>query len=217
MSISLEKLNSAFADATEEDVTLYFEAFNQACLDYEINTPERMAAFIAQVAHESGQLTAVKENLNYSADGLMRIFKKYFTPALAAQYARKPEKIASRVYANRMGNGPEESGDGWKYRGRGLIQLTGKDNYTKFAADMEMTLDEAVEYLETPEGAMESAACINPWLKNVLSKMPAIRYGANCWPEGNFEAKTKEKTYQSTALVSTGLSKVQPMPITLRL
>jgi len=158
MSISLEKLNSAFADATEEDVTLYFEAFNQVCLDYEINTPERMAAFIAQVAHESGQLTAVKENLNYSADGLMRIFKKYFTPALAAQYARKPEKIASRVYANRMGNGPEETGDGWKYRGRGLIQLTGKDNYTKFAADMEMTLDEAVEYLETPEGAMESAA-----------------------------------------------------------
>jgi putative chitinase len=158
MIISLEQLNDAFADATEEDVELYFEPFNQACEDYEINTPQRISAFIAQVAHESGQLTAVKENLNYSANGLMKIFKKYFTPALAAQYARKPEKIASRVYANRMGNGPESSGDGWKFRGRGLIQLTGKDNYTRFAEDMEMTLDEAIEYLETPEGAMESAA-----------------------------------------------------------
>jgi putative chitinase len=156
--ISLEQLNEAFPDATEQDVTKYYNGFIQVFEDYEINTPKRQAAFIAQVAHESGQLRHVVENLNYSAQGLLRVFKKYFTPELANQYARKPERIANRVYANRMGNGPESSGDGWKHRGRGLIQLTGKSNYETFAADMEMNIDEAIEYLETAEGAVESAA-----------------------------------------------------------
>lgn len=156
--VTLEKLNEAFPDATEQDVIKYYEAFVRVFEEYEINTPTRQAAFIAQVAHESGQLRHVIENLNYSQQGLLRVFKKYFTPQLAAQYARKPEMIANRVYANRMGNGPEESGDGWMFRGRGLIQLTGRDNYTKFAEDMGMSLDEAVSYLETSDGAVESAA-----------------------------------------------------------
>lgn len=92
------------------------------------------AHFFGQCAHESGNFKAFSENLNYSADGLSKIFKKYFPSVAAAQpYARKPEKIANKVYANRMGNGPESSGDGWKYRGRGPIQLTGKDNYTAFS------------------------------------------------------------------------------------
>lgn len=156
--ISLQKLNEAFPDAAEEDVEKYYEAFIRVFEEYEINTPQRQAAFIAQVAHESGQLTAVRENLNYSADGLMRVFRRYFNASTARAYARQPEKIANRVYANRMGNGPESSGDGWMFRGRGLIQLTGRENYTKFAEDMEMTLDEAIEYLETPDGAVESAA-----------------------------------------------------------
>jgi putative chitinase len=156
--ITLQKLNEAFPDAAEEDVEKYYEAFVRVFEEYEINTPQRQAAFIAQVAHESGQLTAVRENLNYSADGLMRVFRKYFNASTARAYARQPERIANRVYANRMGNGPESSGEGWKFRGRGLIQLTGKENYTKFAEDMEMTLDEAIEYLETPDGAVESAA-----------------------------------------------------------
>jgi putative chitinase len=98
-----------------------------------VTTPLRLAHFLAQCAHESGNFTAVKENLNYSADGLRKIFGKYFpTDALAAQYARQPEKIANRVYASRMGNGDEASGDGFKFRGRGYIQLTGKENYTAF-------------------------------------------------------------------------------------
>jgi putative chitinase len=98
-----------------------------------INTPLRLAHFLAQCGHESGGFRATQENLNYSAKGLMGIFKKYFpTSALAAAYERKPEKIANRVYGGRMGNGAEGSGEGYKFRGRGYIQLTGKENYTAF-------------------------------------------------------------------------------------
>lgn len=97
-------------------------------------TPIRAAHFFAQCAHESGNFKAFSENLNYDAKGLRGVFRKYFpTDALAAQYQRKPEMIANRVYASRMGNGDEKSGDGWKYRGRGAIQLTGKNNYQAFA------------------------------------------------------------------------------------
>lgn len=97
-------------------------------------TPNRAVHFFAQTAHETGGFKLFSENLNYSADGLLKIFPKYFTAnATALGYARNPEKIANRVYANRMGNGDEKSGDGWKYRGRGALQLTGKDNYKAFA------------------------------------------------------------------------------------
>ena len=100
-----------------------------------ITTPLRLAHFLAQCGHESGGFKAVRENLNYSAKGLMGIFKKYFpTATLATAYERQPEKIANRVYASRMGNGNENSGDGYKFRGRGYIQLTGKENYTRFDA-----------------------------------------------------------------------------------
>lgn len=100
---------------------------------FNISTTLRLAHFLAQCSHESGNFTALKENLNYSADGLQKIFPKYFPDrATAEAYARKPEKIASKVYANRMGNGDETSGDGFKFRGRGYIQLTGKSNYTEF-------------------------------------------------------------------------------------
>lgn len=113
---------------------------------FEINTPLRLAHFLAQCGHESGGFKAVSENLNYGAKGLRGVFPKYFpTDALAAAYERKPEKIANKVYASRMGNGDEASGDGYKFRGRGYIQLTGKANYTEF--------DKAVSenLLETPD------------------------------------------------------------------
>ena len=101
---------------------------------FNINTPLRLAHFLAQCGHESGGFTTTTENLNYSALGLKNTFKKYFpTDALANAYARQPEKIANRVYGNRMGNGDEGSGDGYRYRGRGYIQLTGKQNYTAFS------------------------------------------------------------------------------------
>ena len=100
---------------------------------FQINTPLRLAHFLAQCGHESGGFRATQENLNYSAKGLNGIFKKYFpTEAAAAAYARNPEKIANKVYGGRMGNGPESSGEGYKFRGRGYIQLTGKENYTAF-------------------------------------------------------------------------------------
>jgi putative chitinase len=110
-----------------------------------INTPLRLAHFLAQCGHESGGFRATQENLNYSAKGLMGIFKKYFpTSALAAAYERKPEKIANRVYGGRMGNGPESSGEGYKFRGRGYIQLTGKENYTAFGKSIgeDMTVNQ---------------------------------------------------------------------------
>lgn len=120
-----------------QDPQSWVDSMNGVFPTYEINTPKRVAAFLAQCGHESGGWTTFEENLNYSAQGLCNIFKKYFPTIESAQsYARQPQKIANKVYANRMGNGPESSGDGWKYRGRGPIQLTGKDNYRAFAKDM---------------------------------------------------------------------------------
>lgn len=136
----------------------WFHALNEILPEYEINTPQRVAAFLAQCAHESGGFRALKENLNYKAASLRRVFPKYFPDdAIAASYANKGEMIANRVYASRMGNGDESSGDGFRYCGRGLIQLTGKDNYTLFAGSLDMPVDEVPEYLQTFEGAVQSA------------------------------------------------------------
>jgi len=138
--------------------------------EYEINTPKRIAAFMAQCGHESGGFVFLSENLNYSAQGLMRVFPKYFPDqATANAYARNPEKIANRVYANRMGNGDEASGQGFKFRGRGLIQVTGKDNYFWFASSLNITPEEAAEYMQTFEGAAQSACWY--WENASLNKL----------------------------------------------
>jgi putative chitinase len=150
-------------------IEYWHKALVQLLPDYEINTPQRMAAFLAQCAHESGGFRAIKENLNYRAVTLRKIFGKYFpTDEMAAQYANKPEKIANLVYANRMGNGGPESGDGYRYCGRGLIQLTGKDNYFWFASSLEISPEEASEYMETFEGAAQSACWF--WETNKLNQ-----------------------------------------------
>jgi putative chitinase len=139
-------------------VEQWYDALYAILPEYQINTPQRVAAFLAQCAHESGSFRALKENLNYKAVSLRRTFPKYFpTDELAAQYANKQEMIANRVYANRMGNGDEASGDGFRYCGRGLIQLTGKENYSWFAASLEMDVEAVPEYLATFEGAVQSA------------------------------------------------------------
>lgn len=163
--ITVELLQSICPKTKRATLEQYVEPFNEIGEYYEMfENPKRIAAFIAQTAHESGGFNFVQENLNYGAKGLMGTFKKYFpTEAIAKEYERKPEKIANRVYANRMKNGDEASGDGWKFRGRGLIQLTGRDNYTRFAKAVDMTLDEAIAYLETPSGAVASAG----WFWNV--------------------------------------------------
>lgn len=125
---------------------------------YQINTNARIAAFLAQVGHESADFTILAENLNYKAQRLVQIFPKYFPDlATASLYERNPKKIANRVYGNRMGNGPESSGDGFKFRGRGAIQLTGCENYTAYAKSIGKTIDETVAYCETLQGAVESA------------------------------------------------------------
>ena len=120
-------------------------------------TPERAAHFFAQTAHETGGFKAFSENLNYSADGLQKIFGKYFPGVLEESYARQPEKIANRVYADRMGNGTETSGDGWKYRGRGALQLTGKSNYKAFSDYLKNPLIMEQPDLVAGELAFESA------------------------------------------------------------
>jgi putative chitinase len=150
-------------------VDQWFHAISEILPEYEINTPQRVAAFLAQCAHESGGFIFLKENLNYKAASLRKVFPKYFPDdATAAAYANKPEKIANRVYANRMGNGDEASGDGFRYCGRGLIQLTGKDNYTFFAASLDIPVEEASEYLQTFEGAVQSACFF--WEQNNLNQ-----------------------------------------------
>ena len=134
-----------------------------------INTPLRLAHFLAQCGHESGGFRATQENLNYSAKGLMGIFKKYFpTLALAQAYERKPEKIANRVYGGRMGNGPEASGEGYKFRGRGYIQLTGKENYTAFGKSIgeDMTVNQ--DKVSGPYALLSAAWFFS---KNGLHKM----------------------------------------------
>jgi putative chitinase len=153
-------------------VKQWHTALQQLLPDYEINTPKRIAAFIAQCAHESGNFTQLRENLNYRAVTLRKIFPKYFpTDELAQQYASRPDRqqaIANLVYANRMGNGPPESGDGYRFAGKGLIQLTGKDNYTWFAASLGIGVEAAAEYLETFEGAAQSACWF--WETNKLNQ-----------------------------------------------
>lgn len=154
----------------------WHHALSQLLPEYEINTPQRIAAFIAQCAHESGGFMVLKENLNYKAATLRKIFPKYFpTDAMAAEYAAKPNKqeaIANLVYANRMGNGGPETGDGYRYCGRGLIQLTGKSNYSWFAASLDIPVEEAAEYLQTFEGAAQSACWF--WETNNLNRFADI-------------------------------------------
>lgn len=150
----------------------WYEAICQILPDYEINTPQRVASFLAQCAHESGGFRAIKENLNYRAASLRKLFPKYFPDdATANHYANLPNKqeaIANRIYANRMGNGDESSGDGYRYCGRGLIQLTGKSNYENFAMSIETPVEEIPAYLATFEGALQSACWF--WEANNLNQ-----------------------------------------------
>lgn len=140
MSLNIEKLRGKVSDMVFDQLATTVKTFN-------IDTPLRLSHFLGQCAHESGYFKLTEENLNYGAKGLLATFPKYFNEEDALKYERKPEKIANHVYCNRMGNGDEASGDGWKYRGRGYIQLTGKENYGKFSKD----LSGGVDLVERPE------------------------------------------------------------------
>lgn len=137
---------------------VFVPALNRAMARWKIDSRVRQAAFLAQVGHESGQLRNLVENLNYSGEALVRTWPNRFTMQTAGACARQPEKIANKVYGGRMGNGPEASGDGWLFRGRGLIQLTGRSNYRAAAGGLGLPLEVQPELLEQPEQAAQSAA-----------------------------------------------------------
>jgi putative chitinase len=157
---------------TNKDIKAWCEELNKALPKYDITTDQRIAGFISQCAHESMDFNALSENLNYREETLNKVFPRYFGPGKrnAAEYARNPEKIANYVYmdefrTSKLGN--VQPGDGWRFRGRGLKQLTGRDNYTRFAKDYNMTAEQAAEWLETKEGALASALWF--WNTNKLN------------------------------------------------
>lgn len=174
--LSEEKFNSLYPRAIENT---YFY-LRDLLLRNKIDTKDRIFMFIAQCGHESAGFSVTTENLNYSEKALLSVFGKYFgnpPKANANQYARKPEKIANLVYANRMGNGPESSGDGWKYRGRGFIQLTGKNNYEIFQKDMNIELPD-VNLVANVELAVLSAVWY--WNKNNLNRFADVKDIKGC-------------------------------------
>jgi putative chitinase len=165
-----------------------------ACDKYSITASLDLAAFLATVGVESGRLTATVENLNYSAAGLLSTFAKYFDAASAARYERQPQRIANRVYGNRYGNGDEASGDGWKYRGRGLIGITFHDNYAACGKALDLDLIAHPELLEQPNDAALSAGWF--WHNNKLSALAgdflAVSRAVNC---GNPHSKAMPNGY----------------------
>ena len=148
----------------------WYEAMEEILPYYEINTVNRVAGFLAQCCHESANFRITQENLNYSSKALDAVFGKYFVRAGrdSKPYHRQPEKIANIVYANRMDNGDTASGDGWRFRGRGVIQLTGRHNYTKFGETLGYTAEQAIKYIKTKKGALESACWF--WKTNNINK-----------------------------------------------
>ncbi|MBF0464705.1 MAG: glycoside hydrolase family 19 protein [Nitrospirae bacterium] len=201
MSISKENL-VLIAPASASVAESFVEPLNTAMDEFEISVnKKRQAAFLAQILYESTSLTHLEENLNYNEDGLKNHFGSHFSQEEFAVFARQKEKIANRVYANRMGNGPETSGDGYRYRGRGLIQLTGKDNYKKCGDALELDLVKNPELLKEPVSACRSAAWF--WKKHGLNELADIDHfteitikingGENGLVERkNFWAKAKE-------------------------
>jgi putative chitinase len=171
------------------DVVGWCVPLNDAMSRFGIDNLHRVAAFLAQIAHESGELNRLVENLNYSAKGLMNTWSTRFpTLTKALEFERKPEKIANFVYAMRMGNGDEASGDGWRFRGRGLIQLTGRSNYRTAGAELSLPLDTQPELLEQPRTAALTAAWF--WKSHLLNALADDRSDDN--DDDDFVAITKK-------------------------
>ncbi|KGJ87929.1 glycoside hydrolase family 19 protein [Colwellia psychrerythraea] len=167
--LSKEQLQAIMPAAKVENIEFYLTALNNQLSDYQIISNMQVAHFIAQIAHESGSFKYRRENLNYSAKALRAVFGKYFpSDEMAEKHARNPESIANIVYANRMGNGDSDSGDGWRYRGRGLIQLTGRNNYTRCGSDIGLNIEAEPELLAKDAETAVAAACWY-WQSNKLN------------------------------------------------
>jgi putative chitinase len=165
--LTIEQLSQILPN--NKNIEDWYPAIVDNIPNYGIDTIESISAFLAQCSHESAEFTRVRENLNYRWESLRRVFPKYFpTDDVARRYAHNQEAIANRVYANRMGNGDEGSGDGWLYKGRGVIQITGKNNYSLIADHLHMNLIDVPDYLETFDGAVISACWY--WKTNNLNR-----------------------------------------------
>jgi putative chitinase len=195
---------------TNKEVAAWCEELNKALPKYDITTDQRIAGFISQCAHESMDFNAMSENLNYREETLNKVFPRYFGPGKrnAAEYAKNPEKIANYVYmdefrTSKLGN--TQPGDGWRFRGRGLKQLTGRDNYTRFAKDYGMTAEEAAVWVETKEGALASAL----WFWNInklnavadIGSVPALTKKIN---GGDIGLPDRQARYEKAMAVLTG-------------
>lgn len=205
--IARAQLEHIFSRASPDRIQLYERALTDCLAKYRINTPLRIAHFLAQIAHESACLLHTEENLNYSAKALIAVFGSHFTDeAQAQEYARQPEAIANRVYASRLGNGDEASGDGWRFRGRGLIQLTGKSNYTAFSKDTGCDALMHPECLsQQPEWAVMTAGWY--WDKhnlNVLADQDNVR-GVTRAINGGFNGLKDREAYLALAKQSLNI------------
>jgi putative chitinase len=170
MTISLDQLKACSPLTRPQNLPLYIAPINNTMAVYAINTPLRAAHFLAQIIHESGSLNYSEENLNYSAALLVKVFPHYFpTIDVAMPYNMKPEMIANHIYANRMGNGAESTGDGFKYRGRGVIQITGKQNYATTGAALKVDLVNHPEILKDPHFSLLAAG--HYWLSRGLNEL----------------------------------------------
>lgn len=169
--IDVSVLKAAAPEKADAELLPWVAPIRDVGQRYEINTIRRIAAFLTTLAHEGGFKIGVRENMNYSADRLAAVWPSRFKGpnALARSLHRKPEAIANEVYANRMGNGPPESGDGWQFRGNGPTQLTGRDNHQRFADAMGMTLDDATAWIGTIKGGVEAAAWF--WEENDVNRL----------------------------------------------
>lgn len=169
MVLTVETFKRAVPNLTSENAGKYIIALNETLQRYNINTPLRVAHFLSQAGHESASFSVMSENLNYSVKGLMDVFRKYFdSEQKARQYARQPQKIANKVYANRLGNGNEASGDGWRYRGKGCIQITGKINHELYGKNI------GVDFVSNPELLLSLPYVIDcaGWYFSVMNLLP---------------------------------------------
>ena len=210
---------------TNNEVEEWCEELNKALPKYDIDTPKRIASFISQCAHESRDFTALEENLNYSQSALERVFGRYFGPGKrnAAEYARKPEKIANYVYmdefrSKRGALGNTQPGDGWRFRGKGLKQLTGRNNVEGFAKDYGITAEEASDWLETKEGALASALWF--WSKNNLNEIAdtgSVKAATKRINGGDIGLADRQRRYAVAVQALTGdLPPRAPISTTLR-
>ena len=216
MTFELKKEHVAEMLKGNKNIDAWYDAMVKVLPKYNINTPNRVAGFIAQCAHESLNFTVLEENLNYSAANLEKVFSKYFSKAgrKTTGYVKQPEKLANLVYADRLGNGDTASGDGYKFRGRGIIQLTGRENYTNFGKAVGKTPDEVIEYLKTIEGALESACWywnnrnINAACDaNDIVRMSKLVNG------GDIGLADRKKNYEQNLRILGGPAKAVPTPV----